>query len=310
MIGPGQLDERTVLVTGASGFIGSHLCKRLLDGGARVHAISRRVGQSQPTGISWHQIDLADSAGTKALTTAIRPELIFHLASYVSGSRELTAVIPTLHCNLVSTVNLLIAATEVGCKRMVLAGSLEEPPPGEAVATPASPYAAAKAASSAYGRMFHALYGTPVVLARLFMVYGPGQQDLRKLVPYTSLALLRGEVPQLSSGTRPVDWIYVDDVVSGLLVTACAPGIEGQSIDLGSGQLVTVREVVDMLVQITGAQVTPRFGSIADRPFEQVRIADAATTTARTAWLPITPLEEGLRQTVAWYAQLLRAGDV
>jgi nucleoside-diphosphate-sugar epimerase len=91
-----------------------------------------------------------------------------------------------------------------------------------------SPYAAAKFAASAYGRMFHALYHTPVTILRLFMVYGPGQQDLRKLVPYVTLALLKGEMPRVSSGVREVDRIYVDDVAAGYLAAATATGVEGE----------------------------------------------------------------------------------
>lgn len=83
--------------------------------------------------------------------------------------------------------------------------------------------------------MFHALYKVPVTLARLFMVYGPGQKDLKKLVPYVILARLQGEDVKLSSGTRPVDWVYVDDVVEGLVRMSRQAGVAGQRIDLGTG---------------------------------------------------------------------------
>jgi nucleoside-diphosphate-sugar epimerase len=76
--------------------------------------------------------------------------------------------------------------------------------------------------------MFHALYHTPVTILRLYMVYGPGQQDLRKLVPYVTLALLKGEMPRVSSGVREVDRIYVDDVAAGYLAAATATGVEGE----------------------------------------------------------------------------------
>src|SRR5262249_8063133 len=155
----------------------------------------------------------------RAIITATQPDSIVHLASFVSGSRALDAVLPALHSNGVAAVNLLVAATEAGCRRIVLAGSLEEPQPGEPFGAPGSPYAAAKLTASAYARMFYELYQTPVVVARLFMVYGPAQPDLRKLIPYITLALLRNEPIQLSSGVRPVDWIYVDDIVAGLIAT-------------------------------------------------------------------------------------------
>ena len=90
--------------------------------------------------------------------------------------------------------------------------------------------------------MFHALYHTPVTILRLFMVYGPGQQDLSKLVPYVTLSLLKGEMPRVSSGMREVDWIYVDDVAAGYLAAATATGVEGSTmcpavirVDTGTG---------------------------------------------------------------------------
>ena len=124
-------------------------------------------------------------------------------------------------------MNLLVAATRAGCRRVVLAGSMEEPDlaAGEA---PGSPYAAAKAAQSLYARFFRALYGAPVVTARIFMVYGPGQRDLSKVVPYAILRGLEGQPAELASGARPVDWIHVDDVARGLVALAEAPGIEGR----------------------------------------------------------------------------------
>ena len=226
-----------VLVTGAGGFIGTRLVQRLAASGVRVHGTTR--SQRAPiAGLTWHVADLGHHQAVDHLIGKLRPQTIFHLASHVVGAREREHVRPTFLANLASTVHLLDAVTRVGgCQRFVQVGSLEEPDPGEPLLAPSSPYAAAKASASAYGRMFYQLYGTPVVLARLFMVYGPTQRDLRKLIPYVILQLLRGEEPRLSSGTRPVDWIYVDDVVEGLVRLGTTVGLEGQRVDLGSGRL-------------------------------------------------------------------------
>ena len=123
-----------------------------------------------------------------------------------------------------------------------------------------------KWASSAYGRMFHALYRLPVVILRVFMVYGPAQRDVRKLIPMLILSLLRGETPKLMSGERQVDWIYVDDVVDGLLASAHASHVEGKTIDIGAGELMTVRSLVERLVLLMDSSITPVFGAVADRP--------------------------------------------
>lgn len=294
---------RTVLVTGATGFIGSRLAARLADDGATVHGVWRRTPPAGDEAIRWHQADLADADASRGLLRAIRPDVVFHLAGHVVGARGLEHVLPAFADNLASTVHLLVAAAELDRQpRMVLAGSLEQPDGDAATAVPSSPYAASKWAADAYVRMFHALYATSAVVARIFMVYGPGQRDLRKLVPYVTLALLRGERPELSSGTREVDWIFVDDVVAGLLALADAD-VAGVTVDLGSGELVSVRGVVDRLVGLVGGDAAPAFGSLPDRPMEQVRVARADATAERIGWRARVGLDEGLARTVDWYRQ-------
>ena len=293
--------NRRVLVTGASGFIGSALCRRLVALGADVHGASRTFLSIE--GVTWHTCDLANAEAARALFDRARPEIVLHLASHVVGARAVEMVLPTFHDNLASTVNLLVAAHSIACKRVVLTGSLEEPEPSPQWSVPSSPYAAAKHAASAYGRMFHALYGLPVVILRVFMVYGPAQRDVSKLVPYVIRSLLAGESPRLSSGVREVDWIYVDDVVEAFISAATATGVEGSTLDVGSGELVTVRQVVEHLYKIIRPDEAPQFGSVVDRPMEQVRFADVEGTFRRLGWRPGASLIEGLRRTVDWYRQ-------
>jgi nucleoside-diphosphate-sugar epimerase len=199
----------------------------------------------------------------------------------------------------------LTAAAESGCSRIVLAGSSEEPRTFNNNTFPCSPYAAAKWASNIYGRMFYQLFRAPVVIPRIFMTYGPKQKDLQKLVPYVACRLLRGETPTLSSGRRLADWIYVEDVVEGLLRAAVAPGIEGCTFDLGSGALVSVRGIVEQIVKIVGGGVTPEFNVLPDRPFEQERAADTCFLSDRLGFQPGIALKQGLESTVAWYRQQL-----
>jgi nucleoside-diphosphate-sugar epimerase len=302
------LAGRRALVTGASGFIGSALCRRLSQAGMEVHGVSRTERAATDSCALWHSKRLDDIEAVRALFKAARPDYVFHLASHVAGSRSIELVLPTFSANLTSTVNLLTAATELGCERILLTGSLEEPEPGPDHAVPSSPYAAAKFAASAYGRMFHALYKTPVAILRLFMVYGPGQQDLRKLVPYVTLSLLKGQTPELSSGVRKVDWIYVDDVVAGYLAAATAKGVEGGTIDLGSGRLDTVRTVVEELVGLINPRIQPLFGSIPERALEQTRTADAESSFRRIGWRTQVSLRDGLARTAEWYREQLQLG--
>ena len=296
--------RKKVLVTGASGFIGSHLCRCLATFDAQVHGVSRTT-QTNSAQMQWWQGDLTDITSVRTLIGKIKPDLIYHLASDVTGSRDLDRVLPTLHSNFVSTVNLLTAATEIGCDRIVLAGSLEEPEIERGHFHPSSPYAAAKWAGSAYSQMFYELYQTPVVTAKIFMVYGP-EQNLRFLIPYAISSLIKGVPLELSSGKRSIDWIYITDLVSGLLMMADAPGIEGSTIDLGTGKLSTIREVVERLVSWIDRRIQPLFGAIPDRLNEQVRIANAADTSAKTGWKATISIEEGLKSTVDWYTARLK----
>jgi nucleoside-diphosphate-sugar epimerase len=296
------------LITGASGFIGSHLTCRLAELGAIVHAVSKKTHRDRVDGVQWWQGDLSDQTTAMNIVSSVKPDIMIHLAASVTVQRELEIVLPTLRHNLVSSVNLLTAAVKADCGRVVLLGSLEEPDPEEWEPTPCSPYAASKWSASAYGRMFFQLYGMPVVIARLFMTYGPAQLDLTKLVPYVTLSLLRGESPRLSNGSRPIDWIFIADVVDGLLALSQTDGIVGKTIDIGSGTLVTIRDVVQQLVDLIGPPTEPLFGALADRPYERIRVADIADAEAKSGWKAKVSLSEGLARTVAWYRQQLQTG--
>lgn len=297
-----------VLVTGATGFLGAALCRHLASRGADVHGVSRDAARQPGNGVTrWHAGALGDSAFARQLLAETRPAYVFHLAGAVTGVRDLSAVAPTFEGNLASTVNLLAACAELDLRpRFVMAGSLEEPDdPAEA---PSSPYAASKLAAYQYARMFRALYGVTVVVPRVFIVYGPGQDEPKKLIPYVVGSLLKGESPKLSGGARPVDWVYVDDAAEGLAAAAMATATGGgdDRVDIGSGALVTIRELVQQIAAIVPSSGRPLFGALPDRPMEQVRVADVERTARLTGWRPRTPLDEGLRRTVDWLRDRVR----
>ncbi|MGC5009294.1 NAD-dependent epimerase/dehydratase family protein [Streptosporangium sp. DT93] len=298
---------RPVLVTGAGGFIGTHLVRRLGELGAHVHAVGRRAREGSEHGETWHVADVADADAVGALVRSVRPDVVFHLASEVAGARDPKLVLPMLHSNLTGVVNLLTAVTDSPHTRVVLAGSLEELRPDEGERAPSSPYAASKWAAGGYARMFHHLWGVQVSNLRIGMVYGPGPQDVRKLVPYVTLSLLRGQEPELGSGTRELDWVYVDDVVDAFLAAGACPEAGGRTFDIGAGEGTSIRDTVDLLARIVGdvagGEARPRYGALGDRPLDSARIADLTDTAGILRWRPAVGLEEGLRRTVAWFAR-------
>jgi nucleoside-diphosphate-sugar epimerase len=295
-----DLAGQRVLVTGASGFLGSHLSRRLVSLGMQVHGTTRSTRVAGAAGFEWQQATLNDPADVTQLLRRVKPDIIVHLSGHVTADPSVDLVLPTFQSLLADTVNLLTGVEECGCGRVVLVGSLTEPRLVEGAPdrlTPGSPYVAAKWAATAYGQMFHALYDTPVVIARLSMTYGPGQ-DPHKLIPYVVRSLLRGESPRLTDGRLLADWTYIDDMVDGLLTTALAPNIEGQTVDLGSGILTSAREVVQQIIQLLGSHIEPQWGALPDRPDEYVRAANAVRTAELLQWRAETSLTRGLEKSI------------
>ncbi len=299
-VSSGRFDGERVLVTGATGFIGGHVVDVLHRLGADVHAIHRgpdpRVSFDTP--VTWHRADLTDAEETIAAAAAAQPTHVIHLASLVRGARDPELVVPMLQANLASAVHVLEAARRSGARRVLLAGSLEEPGAGEVAS---SPYAVSKAAANLYGDYYRANLDLEVVNLQIFMVYGPATPDQNKLVPYVIRTLSSGQAPELASGSRLVDWVYVGDVADGIARCLLVEAVPERPIPMGTGVLSSVRQVVETLVDITGAGVEPSFGSLEERSNEVVRAADVDWTQQVLGWAPSTGLRAGLEATVAWH---------
>jgi nucleoside-diphosphate-sugar epimerase len=307
--GDSHLAGRRVLATGASGFIGSRLVDRLNQAGAEVHAVSRTGCPDDAGSVRWWRADLAELDATVALIASIEPELVFHLGGNVSGQPSPELVLPTIKGNLLTTISVLEAVRQVGCHRVVVPVSVVEPELGPDEAPPPSPYAASKWASWGYARMFHALWDVPAAILRVTMVYGPGQSDPRKLIPHIVVSLLNGSAPSLTSGRDQFDWVYIDDVVDALLVAAATPDIEGETVDIGSGHLTSVREIAEGLGGLINRDVELAFGDAPDRPLPPpARVANAARTGQVLGWKATTALDEGLERTVDWFRSRMPLG--
>ena len=258
-----------------------------------MHATTRSTTPPADPGVRWWRVDLADAAATEELVSRLRPDVVVHLAARADGTRRLDAVVPILTDTLLSTVSVLAAAARLPECKVVLAGSVED---GGHQPDVHSPYAASKAAAATYATLFHGLWQLDVTVLRLAMVYGPDDPNAHRLIPSVVAAFADGRRPAVSSGTRRIDWVYVEDVVDAFLAAADGePGV----FDIGSGTLVSIRATVRLVAAAMGTAIAPAFGVVGDRPLERELRADPEPARASLGWRPTVGLAEGVARTVA-----------
>jgi UDP-glucose 4-epimerase len=289
------LEDKRVLVVGDTGFLGSWMAGRLREHGADVVGCSRRPS---PGRLSSHiQLDACDYEAFDALLTSVRPDYVVHLTSESGGGREIDLVHKHLRNDVIASVNCLVASKKHSIRRVLLTTSMEEPVADE---PPVSPYAASKHVVGIYGKMFAQLYGLDVRLVRPMVTYGGGQKT-NKIVPSVILDFLAGRQVTLKSPDRAIDWIYITDTVDGLIAALVAPSRQQQPIDIGSGQLVTIKEFVSEIARQLGTEAYLSFQGISDRGREMVRSANAGETYNMLGWRSHIGIPEGLQATIAWY---------
>jgi nucleoside-diphosphate-sugar epimerase len=243
--------------------------------------------------------DVRDAQAVQRAVGEAAPEIVLSLAAVGVTDSTVDSML-ALRVNVGGVVNLLEALRGSGVRRVVLVGTCHEYGAGEAmeVLDPYNAYAASKVAAWAFGRMYWRAHGLPVVTVRPFQVYGPGQPT-QCLIPAAIRAAVSGEDLAMTPGEQERDFIYVQDVVDGMLATAETPGIEGASLDLGTGTGHTVRLVVERIWQLTDAKGEVELGALSYRSGEAMRlVADADRTAQLTCWRATTSLEEGLRATI------------
>ena len=303
---------RTALVAGATGFVGSAVARRLLADGWRVVAPVRRqsTGRHRLSGLSG--LDVIEVGGYTPdelrPAFAARPDVVFNLASAgVAGGTDPDEIVAG---NVTLALKLLRAAGEAGVKRFVHTGSCFEyaaVPAGQRMsesspAVPWSVYGAAKLASVHLARTTAVMFKVPLVVLRLFGVFGPGEAP-RRLVPYLVDRLRRGEAVDLTPGTQVRDLLYIDDAADAFVMAAEAPtlGDDGQMYNVCSGVPVAVRQVGDTVARLLNAPPELlRWGAIPPRTEEPPWIVgDGERFRSATGWQPKFDLDAGLKATIA-----------
>ena len=299
-----------VLITGATGFIGQRLVRRLVDAEALVYAgVAPDDSPEQVAGLPApaHRLvfDLCDAEAVQEAVVKSTPQVVIHLAAVGVTNSNIDSAL-ALTVNAGGVLHLLEALREREVRRVVLVGTCHEYGNRETVEglDPFNAYGASKVAAWAFGRMYWRAYGLPVVVVRPFQVYGPGQPK-RTLVPAAIRVALAGEDFPTTPGEQRRDFVYIDDVIAGMLAAAMSSGIEGCSLDLGTGQTHAVREVVERIWAMTGARGRILVGALPYRPGVVMSlIADADRTAELVGWRAQVELDAGLRRTIDWVREV------
>ncbi len=308
-----------VAVTGAGGFIGSHLTEELARRGAHVRAMVRynsasrwgfldRTPEALMKRVEVRAGDLADPFFVREFVAG--QEVVFHLGALIAIPYSYEAPAQYVQTNVHGTLNILEACLRAKTSKVVHTSTSEvfgtaryvpidetHPRQGQ------SPYSATKIGADALAESFHRSFGLPVAIARPFNTYGP-RQSARAVLPTIATQLLAG-VKQLEIGSLdPVrDFNYVDDTVTGFLAVARSPKSVGEEINLGSGRGVTIGAAVKLLMKITGRKVPVKTDGRRVRPAksEVLRlICDNRKAARLLGWKPRWTLEKGLEQTASY----------
>jgi UDP-glucose 4-epimerase len=298
-----------VFLTGATGFIGRRLTQALLDLGYTVSAlVLPRDASALPEEVRVYPGDVTDSGVLSDAVADAKPVIVFHLAA-IGMTNPFLPMIEACRVNVDGVINILDAVHSAGCvQRVVLVGSSYEygARRSDDELDPFNPYSASKVAAWAFARAAYNASGIPIVWVRPFQVFGPGQHA-KALVPAAILAAIHQEDFPMTRGEQQRDFIFVNDVVEGLLAAGRVPDIEGRVLDLGSGKLHSVRQVVERIWVLSDAGGQVLAGALPYRPGEVPAIpANVQRTRMLTGWEASTPLDEGLILTI----DALRNGNV
>lgn len=305
------LNNVRALVTGANGFIGSHLVERLLDEGARVAVVIR----SQPgwrltpwlDQIDVFKADILDYDTLKQTIKEIQPQKVFHLAGVTSAGMSWAAMLHAYQVNFYGTMNLIRGLAGLICDRIVLIGSAAEYGDGpvpfreEQLPRPLTAYGASKSAVTTMAMMAQRYFNLPLVVIRPTLVYGPGQSEAF-FIPQLIKAAMAGRDFDMTAGEQYRDYVYISDVIEALIKASENFGAIGECINIGSGYAIKIKDIARLINRQMNEGARLHCGAIPYRQGEQWSYcADITRARAVLNWQPQVSFEEGIHLTRHWY---------
>ena len=311
------LKDLPVLVTGAGGFIGSRLTEALCARGARVRAFVRYNSRAD-TGLlkllpaevlRSVEVIMGDLLDEDALEkSASGTALVFHLGALISIPYSYQHPVEVVRANILGTLAVLQACRKAGCRVIhtstseVYGSALRVPIDEQHPLQGQSPYSASKIGADKLVESYYRAFGVPAVTIRPFNTYGPGQ-SARAVIPTIITQALQAEEIHLGNLDALRDFTYLDDTVAAFIKAAETPGIDGETFNLGSGHEVSIRELSDEIVALTGSRARVVVDEERLRPekSEVIRLlADNSKARRVLGWAPQVELREGLTRTIAW----------
>ena len=307
---------RRVLVTGAGGFIGSHLTERLVAEGAAVRALAHynalgSAGWLDSSDVRDDvEVVLGDVCDRDSIRKAVQEvDTVFHLAALIAIPYSYHAPASYVRTNVEGTLNVLQVAREAGVLRVVhtstseVYGTAKHVPIDEDHSLQGqSPYAASKIGADKVAEAFHLSYGVPVVTVRPFNTFGP-RQSARAVVPTIVAQCLAGGPVRLGNTAPTRDLNFVSDTVEGFILAASNASAIGRTINIGSGREISISSLAELIARLSGRDVAVQADDARVRPAtsEVMRlVADNALARTLLGWKPAVGLEEGLSRTIEW----------
>lgn len=309
---------KPVLVTGAGGFIASHLVERLVAAGAQVRAFVRYNSRRDPgllrllppqtlAGVEVIAGDLRDLPAIEQAVLGVSH--VFHLGALIAIPYSYVHPAEVVETNLTGSLNVLLAGRAAGVQRIIHTSSSEVY--GTARRVPIdeshplqgqSPYSASKIGADKLAESFHLSFDLPVVTLRPFNTYGP-RQSTRAVIPAIITQALTSDVVRLGNLEASRDLTYISDTIEGFMRAAETPGLEGQTINLGAGREIRIGDLAQKVIELIGRPVRVEVEAQRLRPqkSEVGRLLSDNRLAARLmGWQPRVDLDEGLRRTIAW----------